>query len=90
MVDMVAVGLFLVVLTIAFGLAYELIGSHVDADGWLREPFGLIPLAWLSGLAGVVLVAVGLWRRRRHRGRRRENGLENNEGSGSPAARTTR
>ena len=38
MVDMVAVGLFLVVLTIAFGLAYELIGSHVDADGWLREP----------------------------------------------------
>lgn len=86
MVAMVAGGLFLMVLAFAFGLAYELIGSHVDADGWLREPFALIPLAWLSGLAGVVLVAVGLWRRRRRRRKRHEDA----DGAGNPAARTTR
>ncbi len=91
MVAMVAAGLFLIVLTVAFGLAYELIGSHVDADGWLREPFALIPLAWLSALAGVALVAVGLWRAAD--GNVADGAgtdVENDDAAGSPAARTTR
>ncbi len=67
---MVGVGLFLMALAAGFALAYELIGSHVDADGWLREPFALIPLGWLSGLAGASLVVLGLWRRRRGSDRR--------------------
>ena len=29
-------------------LAFLAIGSSIDADGRLHEPFGLIPLAWLS------------------------------------------
>lgn len=62
---MVGVGLFLMALAAGSFLGYELIGSHVDADGWLREPFALIPLGWLSGLAGVSLFALGLWRTRK-------------------------
>lgn len=62
---MVAAGLFLMAVAVGCALAYELIGSHVDADGWLREPFALIPLGWLSGLAGILFVVLGLWRRRR-------------------------
>jgi hypothetical protein len=64
---MVAVGLFLIAIAFGCTVAYELIGSHVDADGWLREPFALIPLGWLSGLAGVSLVVLGLLRRRRRK-----------------------
>lgn len=43
---------------------YWRIGSHLDADGVLCEPFALIPLAWLSGLAGAALVAIGVTRLR--------------------------
>ena len=64
---MVAVGLFLIAVALGCAVAYELIGSHVDADGWLREPFALIPIGWLSGLAGVSLVVLGLLLRRRRK-----------------------
>jgi len=64
---MIAVGLFLIAIAVGCAVAYELIGSHVDADGWLREPFALIPVGWLSGLAGVSLVVLGLLRRRRRK-----------------------
>ncbi len=70
---MVAGGLLLMAVAFALILAFELIGSRVDANGWLHEPFALIPLAWLSGLAGVLLLAVGLWRRRPRRGKRHGN-----------------
>ena len=64
---MVAVGLFLIAVALGCAVAYELIGSHVDADGWLREPFALIPIGWLSGLAGVSLVVLGLLLRHRRK-----------------------
>lgn len=67
---MVAAGLFLIAVAAGCALAFEVIGSHVDDDGWLREPFALIPLGWLSGLAGVSLVVLGLCRRRWGRPRR--------------------
>lgn len=57
-------GLLLLALAAALMVAYGVIGSHVDADGWLQEPFACIPLAWFSGLAGAALVAIALWRRR--------------------------
>jgi hypothetical protein len=63
--QMVGVGLFLMVLAAGCALAYELTGSYVDAAGVLREPFALIPLGWLSGLAGASLFFLGLWRRGR-------------------------
>lgn len=34
--------------------AYQMIGSHVDAEGILREPFALIPLGWLFLLGALV------------------------------------
>lgn len=58
-------GVILLALAAALLLAYSVIGSHVDAGGWLHEPFALIPLAWLAGLSGAVLVAAAVWRRRR-------------------------
>jgi hypothetical protein len=61
---MIAAGLLLIAVASGAALAYGLIGSHVEADGWLREPFALIPLGWVSCLAGVSLVVLGLWRRR--------------------------
>ena len=36
-------------------VAFEVIGSSVDEDGTLIEPFFLIPIAWLLFLSGVVL-----------------------------------
>lgn len=35
--------------------AYRLIGSEVDAQGVLHEPFVLIPIGWLLLAAGVVV-----------------------------------
>lgn len=68
-------GLVLLALAAALLGAYTVIGSYVDADGWLHEPFAFIPLAWLSGLAGavlfVVVVVVAVWRGRRRGARQR-------------------
>jgi hypothetical protein len=61
---MLIAGALLLALAATFMVMYWRIGSYVDADGFLHEPFGLIPLGWLSGLAGVALVAIGLFRRR--------------------------
>ena len=36
-------------------LAFNLIGSTVDAQGVLHEPFGLIPIGFLLIVLGVVL-----------------------------------
>lgn len=43
-------------------VSFYRIGSRVDANGTLQEPFALIPLGYASGLAGVVsgLVALAL------------------------------
>jgi hypothetical protein len=39
---------------------YHLIGSCVDDDGILREPFALIPLGWLSLFASAATGIAGL------------------------------
>ena len=56
----------LLALAVALLATYRLIGSDVDADGLLHEPFALVPLAWLCGLASAFLTAIGMWRNRRH------------------------
>ena len=49
--------------------AYHLIGSSVDKQGFLIEPFALIPLSWLFlVLGGVALMAIFL-RPKRNRDR---------------------
>lgn len=41
----------------SFG-AYGVIGSHVDEEGRLIEPFPLIPLGYLSLAVGVLLLVI--------------------------------
>lgn len=43
-------------------LAFNLIGSTIDAQGMLHEPFGLIPIGWLLILGGAALGLAGLTR----------------------------
>lgn len=57
-------GALLLALAATFAVTYVRNGAHLDADGTLREPFALIPLAWLSGLAGATLVAIAVKRGR--------------------------
>lgn len=64
---MLIAGALLLALAATFVVMYWRIGSYVDADGFLHEPFGLIPLAWLSALVGSVLVAIAVRRARRQR-----------------------
>ncbi|MBW8809902.1 MAG: DUF3955 domain-containing protein [Lysobacter sp.] len=49
-------------------LAFNLIGSTIDAQGMLHEPFGLIPIGWLliviGAVTGTIAVARRLWRGR--------------------------
>lgn len=53
-------------------IVFGLIGSHVDAAGVLREPFGLLPIGWALIAAGTLVGVYGLartgwraWSRRR-------------------------
>lgn len=61
-------GAVLAVMGLACFVAFELIGSTIDENGTLHEPFGLIPIGLLLlGLAMLLLLvgAVrGVWLRR--------------------------
>ena len=57
-------GALLLAFSATCAVSYWRIGSHVDADGVLREPFGFIPLGYLSAFLGVILLVVGFVRRR--------------------------
>lgn len=61
---MLIAGALLLALAATFVVMYWRIGSYVDADGFLHEPFGLIPLGYLSGFLGAILLVVGFIRRR--------------------------
>lgn len=58
-------------LAAACALAYRAIGSYLDRDGFLHEPFGLVPLGYLCFAAGAVCAAIAgvraLLRRRARR-----------------------
>jgi hypothetical protein len=48
-------------------LSFNLIGSYVDENGLLVEPFGFIPLFWLFILLALVSFFVSLFRKRKNR-----------------------
>lgn len=54
--------LILIALGGACLLAFNLIGSTIDAQGMLHEPFGLIPIGWLLIACGAALGLTGLAR----------------------------
>ena len=62
-------GVMLLALSGALVVTYLAIGSDVDADGMLHEPFVLVPRAGISGTAGAVLIAIGVWRSLRNHSR---------------------
>ena len=61
---MLIAGALLLAFSATCVVSYWRIGSYVDADGFLHEPFGLIPLGYLSGFLGAILLVVGFIRRR--------------------------
>jgi hypothetical protein len=38
------------------------IGSHVDAEGFLHEPFWLLPMGWFFALGGLSFLVASLFR----------------------------
>lgn len=45
--------------------AFYLIGSRVDENGFLIEPFGLLPISWMFISLGLVLLIIRLAKLRR-------------------------
>lgn len=68
MTIMMRTGAVLAAIGVCCLVAFELIGSTVDEDGTLHEPFGLIPIGLLLlGVAMLLLLAgavKGVWLRR--------------------------
>lgn len=53
----------LLLLGIACFIGVGLIGSHIDKDGFLHEPFALIPIGYLLSLAGLLSVLLCITRK---------------------------
>jgi hypothetical protein len=47
-------------LTIIFILAFNIIGSEVDQNGTLQEPFFLIPFSYLSFVLGIIFAIISV------------------------------
>ena len=47
-------------LAIIFMLAFNLIGSEVDSDGVLQEPFFLIPFSYVSFVLGIIFAVISV------------------------------
>lgn len=61
--------LILFILAIGCAVAFSIIGSHVDENGILHEPFALIPigylLAFLGLIFGIIAIARSILRRKK-------------------------
>ena len=47
-------------LTITLMVAFNLIGSKVNSNGVLEEPFYLIPFAYTSFIVGIIFLVISL------------------------------
>jgi hypothetical protein len=54
---------------IACGVAYRVIGVHLDGNGTLREAFALIPIGYLSAAAALATGTAALVSKRRRQRR---------------------
>jgi hypothetical protein len=53
-------------LTIIFMLAFNLIGSEVDANGTLQEPFFLIPFSYLTFVLGIIFAVISVVKKKKN------------------------
>jgi len=53
-------------LAIIFMLTFNLIGSEVDADGVLKEPFFLIPFSYVSFALGIVFAVISVVKKKKN------------------------
>ena len=47
-------------------LTFNLIGSEVDADGVLQEPFFLIPFSYVSFALGIVFAVISVIKKKKN------------------------
>jgi hypothetical protein len=53
-------------LTIIFLLAFTLIGSEVDENGTLQEPFFLIPFSYLTFVLGIIFAIISVVKKKKN------------------------
>ena len=53
-------------LAIIFMLIFNLIGSEVDADGVLQEPFFLIPFSYVSFVLGIIFAVISVVKKKKN------------------------
>jgi len=53
-------------LTIIFLLAFNIIGSEVDENGTLQEPFFLIPFSYLSFALGIIFAIISVIKKKKN------------------------
>ncbi len=61
------IGALLILAGLGCFLAFNLRGSTLDAQGFLHEPFALLPLGYLLLFTGMVLTVIPLLRKGRTR-----------------------
>jgi len=47
-------------------LAFNLIGSQVDANGTLQEPFFLIPFSYLTFVLGIIFAVISVVKKKKN------------------------
>ena len=53
-------------LAIIFMLTFNLIGSEVDENGTLKEPFFLIPFSYLSFALGIIFAIISVIKKKKN------------------------
>lgn len=61
---MIRIGVLVATIGLVCLLAFRLIGSSLDQDGFLQEPFGLLPIGYLLVVAGALVALIGFIRLR--------------------------
>lgn len=56
---MIRIGVFFVAIGFSCLLAFRLIGSSIDPNGFIQEPFGLLPIGYLLVFVGALVALIG-------------------------------
>lgn len=57
------IALLFLIASLVCGISYNVIGSHIDENGLLVEPFFLIPLTWLFFFTSMLSFIIGFIRK---------------------------